>query len=176
MAEALLGRVAQDTRLRRIRLNVDHDQNEWSWDTPELPVERELLRHAQEMARVVGVDVDTVERIAGRLLGPWHKPAVLEAFGCLIPREFHPRYDNKKPKGKVAADEIQSGVIVDAGGWQVDIFEEQVLSGMGGSSTARLSKAVLEFFLIVLRRMCARLNLPLAIGCLLYTSPSPRDS
>ena len=54
-------------------------------------------------------------RLAGRLLGPWHKPAVLEAFGCLIPREFHPRYDGKKPKGKVAADEVQTGVCVDAG-------------------------------------------------------------
>ena len=40
------------------------------------------------------------KRVAERLRGPLHEPAVREALGCLIPEWLDPRLDNKKPKGK----------------------------------------------------------------------------
>ena len=164
MAESLLNLVAQGTRMRRMRLGKEGDPNAWCWDTGELPLEEELLRHAQELVRQEGLNGDEAERVAARLLGPWHRCAVLEAFGCLIPREFHPKYDSRKPKGKICVDDMQVGVCVDAGGWKVDIFEERVLCEVGSGSSGRLSKSVLEFFLIVLRRIAEKLDLPVAVG------------
>ena len=164
VAESLLNLVAQDTRMRRMRLGKEGDPNAWCWDTEELPLEEELLRHAQELVRQEGLNGDEAERVAARLLGPWHRCAVLEAFGCLIPREFHPKYDSRKPKGKICVDDMQVGVCVDAGGWKVDIFEERVLCEVGSGSSGRLSKSVLEFFLIVLRRIAEKLDLPVAVG------------
>ena len=103
-----------------------------------------------ELARVQGV--------AERLLGPLHVDRVMEVLGCLIPKSSHPCWDGKKPRGKGGAAVGSAGVFVHAGTWRVDIAEEQ------GLRDGRLLKGMLEFFLIVLRRLCQTLGLPAAIG------------
>ena len=81
----------------------------------------------------------SAERVAQRLNGPLHRPAVLEALGCLIPRAFHPRQDGKSPPGK-AVREPGMSVHLQAGSWKIDAFEEQALVGMSPGAEARLLK------------------------------------
>ena len=81
----------------------------------------------------------------------------------LIPRAFHPRQDGKSPLGK-AVREPGMTVHLQAGSWKIDAFEEQALVGMSPGAEARLLKGVMEFFLIVLRRVCERLHLPIVLG------------
>ena len=124
-----------------------------------------MLRHADVVCEAHSLNTELVHRITGRLLGPWHRPAVLEAFGCLIPPDFHPKNDKRRPRAKLAKDEA-AGVYVYASGWKVDIYQEQVLSpeSSGACVGGRLSKDFLEFFLIVLRRICEKMQLRVAIG------------
>ena len=165
IADLLLDSVVQDTRLRRMRMGLDGDDNAWCWESDHVPLEAEMLRHANLVCEAHNLNTDLVHGITARLLGPWHRPAVLEAFGCLIPRDFNPKYDKRRPRAKLAKDEA-AGVCVDAAGWKVDVFEEQVLSpeSSGACVGGRLSKSFLEFFLIVLRRICERMKLRVAIG------------
>ena len=110
----------------------------------------EVLAKARELADPSeGRSVDKMGEIAQRLLGPWHRSAALEAMGCLIPQDFHPRYDTQKPKGKIGKQDASVGVCIKAGGWRVDIFDEQLLCATASGGEGRLSKAVLEFFLLV---------------------------
>ena len=93
-----------------------------------------------------------------RLLGDLHMPAVREALGCLYPPELNPRDDGKKPRGGLAAPSANVGVFMSAGRWRVDVSEEQRLA------TGFMSVGCFEFFQIVMRRVCSRLQLPLALG------------
>ena len=99
-----------------------------------------------------------VQRVGERMLGPYHVDRVKEVLGCLIPKDLHPRYDDKKPRGKAGTRFGQSGVFLKAGPWKVDVTEEQELMD------SRVTKATLEFFLIVLRHLCDKLQLPVVVG------------
>ena len=91
----------------------------------------------------------------------WHRPAVLEALGCLIPPELDASQDGKRAAGRRggagAEGEEPVGVFVRAGSWRVDVCEERALAA------ARLGKGTLEFFLRVLRRARSKLELPVAL-------------
>ena len=73
------------------------------------------------MARVVhdGVEESEATRIADRLSSDRHKPAVLEAAGCLIPRELNPLMDGVMPRGRATPGGTAGGVSVAADGWTV---------------------------------------------------------
>ena len=146
-----------DDRRRTQGRQGDHDA--WLWDD-EAPCLASLMK--EQVARtLVGMnpgEVDRVQGVAERLLGPLHVDRVMEVLGCLIPKSLHPCWDGKKPRGKAGAAVGPVGVYVHAGTWRVDIVEEQELCD------GRLLKGMLEFYLIVLRRLCQRLGLPVAIG------------
>ena len=79
------------------------DDDAWLW--PDEPPRLDELTEAQ-VARLVaergGGDAkqECVQRVGERLLGPYHVDRVKEVLGCLIPKDMHPRYDDKKPRGK----------------------------------------------------------------------------
>ena len=166
VAGKLLAGLKSDARQRRARLPTvtRDDPDAWCWESTDVPVEEELLQQARILAGSSEQQQEEAEKVARRLLGPWHRPAVLEAMGCLIPQDFHPRYDGVVPKAKIGRPASTMGVCVDAGGWKVDVFEEQLLNSAASGAEARLSKAVLEFFLKILRRLCDRMDLSVAIG------------
>ena len=135
------------------------DVEAWVWGEEEVPFEKFLQEACAEVARGDSGKVALCEAVAVRLLGPLHMPAVREALGCLVPAELDPKLDGKKPRGgprQVGAETC--GVYVQAGQWRVDVCEEQALS------ENRLGRGMLEFCLMVLRRVCSRLRVPLALG------------
>ena len=71
---------------------------------------------------------------------------------------MHWRLDGKKPRGKPRSGPGSSGVFVHAGRWRVDVAEEQELFD------GRVLSGMMEFYLIALRRICAGLDLPVALG------------
>ena len=79
---------------------------------------------------------------------------------CLMPEWLDPRLDNKKLKGKTGGGEVQMGVPLVAGTWKVDVGREQVLA----DSSRLVGSDLLEFFLILARHVCEKLELPLYIG------------
>ena len=90
---------------RRRDMGLGDDPDVLCWQREQVPVEALLLKQAKEYAR--GDDDVAVQAIAiaQRLNGDWHRPAVLEALGCLIPGAFHPRHDGKKPRGKAVREQ-----------------------------------------------------------------------
>jgi len=163
IAQALLSRLEKKGLERRRDMGLGSDPDAWCWPSDQVPVEALLLRQVREHAGDDAELAAQTEQVAQRLLGPWHKPAVLEALGCLIPGAFHPRHDGKKPRGKPGR-EPGMAVHLQAGPWKIDAFEEQGLTGSAPGAEGRLLKGVLEFFLIVLRRICERLSLPIVLG------------
>ena len=135
------------------------DKNAWLWPRQEPPIMALMLRAVSEVSSV-GVERQAqVEAVAQRLMGPYHLPAVKEALGCLIPASLHPDLDGTKPKGRAQAGGGPGGVCLKAGQWQVDVGQERGLYG-----SVALSKGMLEFFLIVLRRVCEELRLSVLVG------------
>ena len=109
-----------------------------------------------------GVIQEDAIRVADRLQSQWHMPALMEAAGCLIPRDLHPSMDGVKPKGNAKPGGTAGGVSVEAGGWGVQVGDERsiVLDGQP------LTKGVFEFGLILLRSVCSVLSLDVAVGSL----------
>jgi len=163
IAEALLEGLREKAAERRRDMGLGSDPDAFCWQREEVPVEALLLKQTQQLAQKGEASQEKAEAVAQRLNGPWHRPAVLEALGCLIPGAFHPRHDGKKPRGKAVR---QQGLTVQlqAGTWKVDAFEEQALTGLAPGAEARLMKGVAEFFLIALRRVCDRLALPTVLA------------
>jgi hypothetical protein len=137
------------------------DDDAWLYpDTDEPPVDEELGIAVEEVVEASGRDFAIVLAVAERLKEPWHLPAVREAMGCLIPPGLHRRLDGVKPKGKAQAGAVCASPVLVAGGWQCRVDDERMVVMEG----VALTKGILEFFLVVLRRVCERLRLPLAIG------------
>ena len=109
---------------RRRDLRLEGDVDAYCWPSGEVPAEELVYEKVRQLAPHRGEAwAQQAEVVAQRLMGPWHKPAVLEALGCFIPREFHPRYDGRKPRCNVKGS-APSGVHLQAGMWKVDVFEE----------------------------------------------------
>ena len=115
------------------------------------------------------MEVERLKQVAGRLLrdsvapyGALHMPAVREALGCLIDEGLHWRVDNKRPKGrKHVSDGVERyGVYVLADKWKVDVCEETGVALPGRP----LRGDIVEFFLKVVRRICEKMGLPVALG------------
>jgi len=163
LAGKLLQGLERKAAERRRDMQLGDHPDEWCWQNEEVPVEALLLKQVRDHS---GEDAELRQRtesIARRLLGPWHRPAVLEALGVLIPREYHPRFDGKKPRGR-GKREPGMTVQLQAGAWKIDAFEEQNLLGVAPGVEGRLLKGVLDFFVIVLRRLCDRLQLPVSLA------------
>ena len=159
LAEELLKHVRAEGDLQRSAVGMGGDEDAWIWGDSRPPIEEALDRAVVE---VVGGDGEMLVAAAGvkeRLLGEYHLPAVKEALGCLIPRELNPRLDGVVPKGKTVPGSVPGGVHLEAGTWKVDVKEERDLY-----EDRALSKGMLEFFLIVLRRVCEVLDLRVGVG------------
>ena len=78
VAGKLLAGLQTDTKIRRARLSgVTHgDPDAWCWETSEVPVEEEVLRQARDIPSDTAEAQQEAHRVAQRLLGPWHRPAV----------------------------------------------------------------------------------------------------
>ncbi len=150
---------AQRVRLARDGRPVDADA--WLWPEGEPDFEallnEEVRRFGSGGAALRAVRLDQVTSVSERLCGDLHMPAVREALGCLVPADLHPSLDGRKPKGGLAGGVARAGISLSAGKWNVDVSEEQRISEC-------LRPGTCEFFLIVLRRICSRLRLPMAIG------------
>ena len=162
LADGLLRRVQQETDRERRSTGTAADPDAWVWrDHSEAPVLHVLARAVDSAVRD-GVDEGDALRVAERLQSRWHMPALLEAAGCLIPRDLHPSMDGVKPKGNATPGGTVGGVSVQAGGWGVQVGDERSISLDGQP----LTKGVFEFGLIVLRDVCSMLSLEVAVGSL----------
>ena len=155
-----------DQQRTRLRLGEDlHKNDVYLWDERSFDVQAKMDDAILEYARNNPDLLDRARAVGERLLGEYHLPAVLEALGALIPKEFHPRYDGRKPKAKVCGTlDFKTGVYLNAGFWQVDVGEGQCLVGLGHGLPFRMTKGLLEFFLLVLRRISEKLALPVYVA------------
>ena len=172
IAVALLRQLKAKGDMKRAALRQSGrpvDKNAWIWGEKDPDFERELQEAVDALVtdeRVCRLDC---ERVASRLQGvvtlvggeevALHMPAVREALGCLIPAELHPRLDNRAPKKNPGAAAETGSIQIQCGGWRVNVCEEQTLNERGP-----LVKGLLEFFLGVLRHVCARLKLSVFLG------------
>jgi hypothetical protein len=163
LAEKLLQGLEKKSAERRRDMQLGDHPDEWCWQNEDVPVEALLLKQVRDHSCEDAELRERMESVAQRLLGPVHRPAVLEALGVLIPREYHPRFDGKKLRGK-GKREPGMTVQLQAGAWKIDAFEEQNLLGTAAGVEGRLLKGVLDFFVIVLRRVCERLQLPVSLA------------
>ena len=148
-----------DRRKRQGRIDDLKMQEAWLWDDEEPCWTSLMQEQVQRVAGLLsGAERDLVQTVAERLLGPLHLPRVKQILGCLIPRELDSRWDGKKPKGRLRSTFAGAGIYLHAGSWRVDIGEEQELA------EGRLLKGMLEWYLIVLRHLCEKLKLPVAVG------------
>ena len=112
LADGLLSNVVRETERERRASGTMRDPDAWVWrDHTEAPVE-DLLGRAVAQAVHDGVEENAALRIAERLCSRWHEPALLEAAGCLIPRELHPSMDGVKPKGGATPEHRQASARV----------------------------------------------------------------
>ena len=126
----------------------------------------ERFRRLQEVAGKVALRVaqigrwdEVVEDSVPVAMQPLHMSAVRESLGALIPAQLHKSLDTavRKGKDKFGALRGDSVLCVD-GGWRVSVRAEDALA------RGRLQEDALEFFLAVLKRVCERLRLSLAVG------------
>ena len=168
LAQKLLERLKVVGDMQRARLGLSEDPHKldaYLW------VGKVFDEHAHMETAVrehAGDDPDLLARarvVGTRLLDEYHRPAVLEALGALIPAELHPRYDGRKPTAKACGTPgFKTGVTLDAGSWQVDVGEGQCLVGFGHGLPFRMTKGLLELFLLVLRRISEKLALPVYVA------------
>jgi len=160
LADRLLEEVSRETNRQRRATGTVRQPDAWIWpDHAEAPW-AELL--ARAVARVVdeGVNESDARRIADRLADDRHRPAVLEAAGCLIPRELNPVMDGVMPRGRATPGGTAGGVSVAVDGWNVNVGDERSIT----IDRQPLSKGVFEMTLIVLRRVCSVLRLEVTLG------------
>ena len=91
-------------------------------------------------------------------LQPLHMPAVREAIGALIPERLHWSLDAATAKGKEELGVVRGGSVLQMDDWKINVRSEDALA------QGRLPEEVLEFFLLVVRRVSEALGLRLAIG------------
>ena len=118
MADRLLGHVEAATQRERAAAGIGNDRDAWPWlDAARAPIER-VLAEVVDRAVEDGSPRSECFQIAERLMRDeyWHSYALLEAMGCLIPRDLHPSLDGVKPKGKVKAGATTASVAVKANG------------------------------------------------------------
>ena len=89
---------------------------------------------------------------------PLHMPAVKEALGALIPEGLHGDLDLAVSRGKDLHGDLRGGSVLKMEEWKINVRSEDALA------RGRLQEEVLEFFLLVLRRICDELQLPIFVG------------
>ena len=89
---------------------------------------------------------------------PLHMPAVRESLGSLIPAVLHATLDKAAARVKDAFGPVCGGSVLFMDRWQVSVRAEDALA------RGALQEDALEFFLLVLRRLCKVMELPVAIA------------
>ena len=87
-----------------------------------------------------------------------HMPAVKEALGALIPEGLHGSLDVAVSRGKDVRGDVRGGGVLKMEEWKINVRSEDALA------SGRLQEEVLEFFLLVLRRLCDELQLPMFVA------------
>ena len=133
----------------------------------------ELVQNGAVMSReqLRGLAGGVAERIAvagcwdGKLsddvqpeMQPLHMPAVREALGALIPADLHATLDKAAARVKDAFGPVGGGSVLFMDSWRVSVRAEDALA------RSQLQEDALEFFLLVLRRLCNVMELPVAIA------------
>jgi hypothetical protein len=89
---------------------------------------------------------------------PLHMPAVRESLGALIPADLHGTLDKAAARVKDAFGPVCGGSVLFMDRWQVGVRAEDALA------RGQLQEDALEFFLLVVRRLCKVMELPVAIA------------
>ena len=155
--------------------NVAHGVNERDEGT----LRRELRQRAEELSMgnparlrayedVVGALVQRVscvgrwdERVEDgvpREMQPLHMSAVQEALGALIPARLHKSFDQATKRAKEDFGAIRGCSVLVMENWRVSVRAEDALA------RGRLQEDALEFFVLVLRRICQMLKLTVAVA------------
>ena len=87
-----------------------------------------------------------------------HMPAVKEALGALIPEGLHGSLDVAVSRGKDVRGDVRGGGVLKMEEWKINVRSEDALA------SGRLQEEVLEFYLLVLRRLCDELQLPMFVA------------
>ena len=87
-----------------------------------------------------------------------HMSRVLECLGALIPEKLHKSWDKAAAKVKDDFGELRGCSKLYMDNWGVSVRAEDALA------RSRLQEDALEFFLLVLRRVCSVLGLPVFVG------------
>ena len=85
-------------------------------------------------------------------------PAVRESLGALIPAELHSSLDKAAANAKDVFGSVGDGSVLFMDSWRVSVRAEDALA------RGRLQEDALEFFLLVVRRLCTVMELPVAIA------------
>jgi hypothetical protein len=85
-------------------------------------------------------------------------PAVKEALGALIPEGLHGSLDVAVSRGKDVRGDVRGGGVLKMEEWKINVRSEDALA------SGRLQEEVLEFYLLVLRRLCDELQLPMFVA------------
>ena len=91
-------------------------------------------------------------------LQPLHMPAVRESLGALLPAELHSSLDKAASKVKDVFGPVGGGSVLSMDSWRVSVRAEDALA------RGQLQEDALEFFLLVVRRPCRVMGLPVAIA------------
>ena len=89
---------------------------------------------------------------------PLHMPAVRESLGALIPADLHATLDKAAARVKDAFGSVCGRSVLFMDRWQVSVRAENALA------RGQLQEDALEFFLLVLRRLCKVMELPVTIA------------
>ena len=119
---------------------------------------RGLAGSVAERISVVGCWDEKLSDDVPLELQPLHMPAVREALGALIPAELHSSLDKAASRVKDVFGPVGGGSVLFMDNWRVSVRAEDALA------RGQLQEDALEFFLLVVRRLCRVMELPVAIA------------
>ena len=116
LAERLLNHVAGCAAEQRSQDGLRTDHAAWPWpDAAEPPVDAVLTQAVDREVAAGETMTEDALRVACRLREGRQRPGLLEAMGCLIPRDLHPKLDGVKPKGKATPGATTTGAVLTFG-------------------------------------------------------------
>jgi len=119
---------------------------------------RELAGRVAERIALVGCWDNRVSDTVPAEIQPLHMSQVRESLGALIPAGLHKSLDKAAAKVKDVFGPVSGGSVLFMDGWRVSVRVEDALA------SSKLQEDALEFFLLLLRRLCTVLGLPVAIA------------
>ena len=164
-ADRLLGSLRAVAGARRAQQGRDpKDWAAWLWQGEVPSIQRYLREAAERLGEGSDAEREAYEAVARRFwdkegdAGVLHEAAAKYALGCLVSPEMHPSRDGVRLSKRQGGAEERGGAALTAGKWRVRVSEESAIA------EGRVSKGVLEFFRMVLQRVCDVLRLSVLLG------------